>query len=331
VLALADLEPVRVELLERLAGHEHLAGAGLLGHAGGDVDVDAEIVAAQPARAAHVQAGTQARAVALGTELADPLAGVEHGLEGPLGLVEHRHRSVAQPLDDLAAVLLDRRLEGLPHVAQQVECGIVAGLERPVRERGEVSEGDRQLSLAAATPLRFGDSLPDLEGAEARLTQEPRPRGGQLGEPPPDYVRLLSARRREGIAEAAVARKELASELGRGEDLGVAVEAARRCGDPARRSPHATRGAAFLAHTPDLDRRRASLDEREGYIGCERVRGGGGGRVGRTRSRVRTPTRTPHLCVAVTRPALFRHSRLSSWPCPHRRRTPPPQRSSFST
>src|SRR5699024_5258603 len=90
----------RVQTAERRLADEDLPGARLLRQSGRDVDVHAEVVAADQARLPGVDADPDA-----GTPAGD-LDRVESGrprddrVEGELRWGEDRHESVAAPLDD---------------------------------------------------------------------------------------------------------------------------------------------------------------------------------------------------------------------------------------
>ena len=136
----------------------------------------------------RVNAHAEPRLVPVGGHLDQPAACFDGRSECALRLVEGGHHSVAEPLHDLPAPLLDRRLDGLAHIAQQIERGVVARLERPVREVGEVGEDDRKLPLAPPAALRLREPLPELERGQTRLTQQAGPFGGEVGEAAADDV-----------------------------------------------------------------------------------------------------------------------------------------------
>jgi hypothetical protein len=140
---------VAVERFEGAVGDENLVARGVLGDAGGDVDVDAEVVAPQPAGPADVDAGADLGVIAVGLDSAETLAGLVDCGEGVRRVGEDGHHSVAQALHDLAAVLAHWGLNCLGDVAQEREGRVVAGLHRPVREVDEVGEDDCEVALAA--------------------------------------------------------------------------------------------------------------------------------------------------------------------------------------
>src|SRR3954469_5159107 len=98
------------ELLEQRLGYEDRVGLGVLGQPRGDVHVDAQVVAADLARLADVQAGAQLRLVAVALDLAEVVAAFLDRLKRLERLGEHRHHPVAQPLDHAAAAVGYRRL-----------------------------------------------------------------------------------------------------------------------------------------------------------------------------------------------------------------------------
>jgi hypothetical protein len=195
-----------------------------------------------------VDPGADRRPVALRPDLPEPLARLDHGLERRRGIGEHRHHAVAQALHHLAVVRLDRRLDCLAHVAQQLDRGIVARLQRPFREVDEVGEDDGLLDLSAATSLRLRDRLPDLERAEPRLAHEAGPLGGQRRQAAPRYLGLLLAAGGQRVAELAVARQQLADQLHQRDEARAAVHALRGGRQP---FPDALR-ALFLGHRPGV-------------------------------------------------------------------------------
>src|SRR3954470_11457442 len=85
---------VRIELQEDPVGDEDLAGLGGVAEAGGDVDVDAEVVAACLVARAELDAGAQLRAEARDLDRGDPLPGGEGGLGRALRIPERCHQAV---------------------------------------------------------------------------------------------------------------------------------------------------------------------------------------------------------------------------------------------
>src|SRR3954467_5312263 len=119
---LLDVEVVLLaQLLEQLLRDEYLVGLGVLGQPRGDVHVDPQVVAADLARLAHVQAGAELRLVAVAFDLTEVVAAFLDRLERLGRLGEDRHHPVAQPLDHAAAAVGHRRLDRLADVAQQVD------------------------------------------------------------------------------------------------------------------------------------------------------------------------------------------------------------------
>src|SRR3954452_1658504 len=100
-----------------------------------------------------MDAGAQSRVVAANLDLLEALLPVERGPHGRLGVAQHGHDAVSEALDHLAAVILDRRLDRLADVAQELERELVTRLERPGRVVRYVGEQDRQVLVAVAAPL----------------------------------------------------------------------------------------------------------------------------------------------------------------------------------
>src|ERR1035437_4618605 len=152
----------RVESCERVAGDEDLAGLGCLDEPGGDVDVDAEVVAADLARPPDVNARAQLGPIALRLQRSRALARGERRLDRARGVPESGHQTVAEPLDYLAPAPEDRGLDGVADVTEQGDGGTVAGLERPGRKAGEVGEEDRHVEVPATAAVVLGEALPGL-------------------------------------------------------------------------------------------------------------------------------------------------------------------------
>ena len=144
--------PLRVQPCGGRARHEQLVGVGEVDQPGGDVDVDAEPVAADGAGTAGVQAGPQPR----------PVPGdLDARRSRVRGLVQRRRRpaagrgrrpsarrpSASRPgRGRRAAAARSARRD----LAQQPQRGLVAGAQRPVGEADEVGEQQRHLAVAAA-------------------------------------------------------------------------------------------------------------------------------------------------------------------------------------
>ena len=65
---------------------------------------------------------------------------------------------------------------------------IVAGLEGPARETGEIREHHRHVQLAATAALRLGQCLPELQRSQAQLAHHARSSASSLGEMPDGQV-----------------------------------------------------------------------------------------------------------------------------------------------
>ena len=84
-----------VKLLRGGVGHDHFPRFGRVTDPRGDVDVDTEIVAAEPARPTHVDSGPHARAVPIHLYLVESILGRERRFDRRLGVEESRHQAVA--------------------------------------------------------------------------------------------------------------------------------------------------------------------------------------------------------------------------------------------
>src|SRR5262249_60887761 len=114
------------------------------------------IAAAGTPWATEGHAGARAGAGARALGPADRLLDVERRLDGGRTVGEDRHVAVAEAFDDPAAVVTDGRLDDLLDGAEELERGLVADFEHPVREPDEVREQKRRAlgARAAAGLLR---------------------------------------------------------------------------------------------------------------------------------------------------------------------------------
>ena len=141
---------------------------GGLAHSGRDVDVDAEVVAADPSWASEVDAGAKLRRVAVHLYPADVELCLERGVNRLLGDPKHSHGAVAKPLHQAPPMRRDRRVLCGRHPAQQLQRRLVAGVERPGGEADDVGEQDRDVK-----PCR--GRVPGLRPAPATLEGRPAP------------------------------------------------------------------------------------------------------------------------------------------------------------
>src|SRR5215208_5595397 len=123
-LRLGDLEQLRIERVAADLGDEHLLWLRRVDHARGDVDVDAEVVAAELPRLARVYAGPQARPMARHLDLPHAVASVERGEDRVVGMLEDRHRAVPEVLHHRPVVFGDRLVEHMADLAQQLDRGL---------------------------------------------------------------------------------------------------------------------------------------------------------------------------------------------------------------
>ena len=223
-LGATGLEAVTLDLGQQRVGDQHLAGLGRRRHARGDVDVNAEIVAAQPAGPAPVNARPHARRVVVDLDPAHRLLRIERRLDRRLGGQERGHQTIAQALDDPALVLGDHRLDLGSDLAQEFEHGGVAGLQRPPGEPDQIGEQQRHLEVAAAAAGRLRNRLPDLKGGQANLLGNALASRLQRGDAAGDHLDGGSTRGRQGIAELLVPRQPPADAAGSRQERRLAVQ-----------------------------------------------------------------------------------------------------------
>ena len=192
------------------------------------------------------------RAVAVDLEQAHAVTGLVRGRDCGSGVREDRHQAVAHALHDLAVAPADRGLLLRADLAQQVERGLVARLQRPVREVHEVGEQDRDVGVAAPAPLGLGQRLPELQGAEPELPHQ-RPLRVRLGHPAGQQVRRLVSGGGQGIPQLVVAGQQLAHQLRGAVHAGRAGVVGRH---GMKAIPHFGRWTAFELTLPTL---RASI------------------------------------------------------------------------
>src|SRR5436190_8300307 len=118
-----------LEQLARRRRDEELLALGRGDDAGGDVDVDAEIVAAEPTRLAPVDPAAHPRRVSGDLDRGDPVETVERGLDRGRGVIEDGHQPVSEPFDDGSPVVGDVTVEDAAHLAQELDRGRIADLE----------------------------------------------------------------------------------------------------------------------------------------------------------------------------------------------------------
>src|SRR5438105_120159 len=189
---LLELEAVVAQLRPRRLGHQHLPRLGRRRDPGGDVHVHPQVVATDLPRSPDVNAGADARLVALGLDLGETAVRFAHRAHGRARVREHRHVPVAEALHHLALVLLDRWLDGPGHLAQQLHGLGVPDLERPGRELDQVREEDRAALRSPTPALRLRHRLVHLERREPDLPQRARPLG-DLGQVARELVKRAAS------------------------------------------------------------------------------------------------------------------------------------------
>jgi hypothetical protein len=218
---------VRVELEQDAVGDEDLAGLGGVAEAGRDVDVDAEVVAADLARAAEVDAGAQPGAEAFDLDRGDPFLSDKAGLDRAAGIPKRRHQPVAEALDDLALALGHRRLDRRRHLPQQPQRRLVARLQRPAREADQVGEQDCDVDLTATAVLGLRQPLPPLQRRQPELAEHAVLLASQLDQLLGGQIGGTTARGREVVDQRLVAEQPLPRLPRRPQQLWLAVETAR--------------------------------------------------------------------------------------------------------
>jgi hypothetical protein len=133
---LADRER-RVEGLTSGVGQQHLAGAGEIGDAGGEVDGATEPVLTAPDGGARVDANTDAERSVPGA-----VAGHDARREPDrlVGVVDSQEHGVADRLDLFGAVLLEQRSDGCAELGGRVGGVLVAVRLGQSGVAGEVRE-----------------------------------------------------------------------------------------------------------------------------------------------------------------------------------------------
>ena len=226
--------PSRSDLGQQRIRDQDLSGLGRGGDSGSHVDVDAEVVAAELAGPAPVHPGAHPGLVPVDLDAADRVLGVEGGLDRCLGAQKGGHQAVAQALDDPALVLGDRRLHDGSHLAQQLEHGRIAGVQRPRREPDEVGEQQRQLAIAAATAGRLRDRLPHLKRRQAELLGDALAPGLKGSHAARDHLDRRSAGGRQRVAELLVAREPAPNTSRGGHQRGLPIDPRHGSAQPSK-------------------------------------------------------------------------------------------------
>src|SRR5436305_7860007 len=135
---------------------EDLVGLCGVGDAGGDVDVNAQVVLPELARPAPVDPRPHVWPIAVDVDPPYALLTLKRRLDGGLGIEERRHQPVAEALHDPPLVRQDDLLDAEPHLTQQLKRGRVTSIKRPGREANQVGEEQRQLEVTPAAAHTLG-------------------------------------------------------------------------------------------------------------------------------------------------------------------------------
>src|SRR6476660_1170333 len=150
-------------------GYHQLAPGGPLHHPCRDVDVHPEPVRTDPLWSAGVNAHPHPRCIAVHVNGFDRLTGSDCGAHRGDGFGKDGHDTVAHPLDDVTAGLQQRWLDDLRNAAQQPQCRLVSGPQRPRRKAHQVGKDQRHLTIRGLTRHPFRQRLPHLERSQAHF------------------------------------------------------------------------------------------------------------------------------------------------------------------
>ena len=134
--------------------------------------------------------------------------GLQHRTDRDEWVSEHRHDPVTHPLDDVAAGVQQWRFDRPRHSPQELERGVVAGVQRPGGEAHEVGENDGDLLVCRTPGHRLGQGLPDLQRTETDLPRRATAFTQQAAGGPGCSARATLAGRRQWVAEIGVARQK---------------------------------------------------------------------------------------------------------------------------
>ena len=210
---------------ERSVGHQDLTRLGGFADASGDVDVDPEVVTAEPPRPAPVDACAHSGPVPIELDVLQSFLGFERAIDRTLRSGERRHQAVSEPLNDPAVVGDDRGFDDGVGLAQKLERGGVPNLQLPRGELDEIGEHDRELGMAAPTADGFRKRLPHLQHGEADVMHDALALRPQSGDAASEDLHRGHARGRERIAEVLVSGETSPDSTGGREQRRVGVEA----------------------------------------------------------------------------------------------------------
>jgi predicted acyl esterase len=221
-----------MNMLERAIGDHDLVGLGHLGHSGGNVDVDSEVVAAELSRSSPVNPGAHSWPVAVDRDAGQRVLGIECRVDSILRLPEDSHQPVPQPLDDPPASILDRAFDGGSHLPEQLDGRGIPHVQRPRGKANEVREQDSQLAVAEAPTGGLRQRLPELETRQAKLLGHALTFRLQRRHAPGDHLNRRLPGGGQGVAEALVPWQAATEPLREGEKPGPGVHADGRRPQP---------------------------------------------------------------------------------------------------
>ena len=233
-------------------GDEDLAGPGSLGEPGGDVDVDAEVVAADLARAADVDPGAQLRPVSLDLDQRRPLGGGEGGLDRACR--RPRRRAISPSPSRFTTSPRRSRIGGSTALLKSRSS---RDRRRSPASRAQLEKPTRSVKRTATSTLPRPRSWRSESRCQAcRAVRPSSPRTPGVGGAGGDQlagrqVSRATAGGGEQVDELVVAHRPLPRLPRRGDQFRVPVEPARRGGDPLRQ-----RFLGGLGHRVSLRRKR---------------------------------------------------------------------------
>ena len=160
--------PVPRGIPSRSSRRRSVRPGGPIHDPGGDVDVDAEPVTADPLRSSGVDTGAHAGRIAL----APRRFSLPHGRRSWRRSAPGSGKTTIMPSPMRLTMwppACSRRLGDLSDPAQQPQRRLVPGLQRPVREADQVGEHERHLGVGGTARHPFGEGLPELQSGQTHL------------------------------------------------------------------------------------------------------------------------------------------------------------------
>jgi hypothetical protein len=213
----------------------------------GDVDVDADVVAAHDSGVAGVHAGPQLRAIAVQDDRVRSVAHLVADGDGGRGVGEHGHETVAERLHHRPAISGDGLLADSGDRAEQAQHLLVAGAKGPAGEADEVGEHSRHLGPVTAKVPPCGERLPHVDRGDSELACRTGLVGSDLGDQPRDPARGAPGRR--PVLEKRITTRRVAAQcLCCTHESGAAVRGTETCAESAQ----VTERYMMIAHRPSL-------------------------------------------------------------------------------